>query len=1288
MKRTAGASIRAHGAAAARLLRSYPSTYLLPLLVLGLILGFGLWGVQRIAQAEEDSAQADAVVAAADAALQLQAAACEAVGAAAALASLVVAQPGFAEAVGAFDRVAPRLRAEAPAGAVRLLLLAPAGVVRAVFPGPDEEGLMGADLLNETVNGQPQSRAGALAAVRQRTGPALSGPHRLADGSLVLRSTQAVFVRLPPPGAAAAAAWRLPDAVNPACGLLCAPNASTGEAFWGVAAALVDVTALTRAPAATVTSLRAGSGSRSESESGSGSAAAALEGLAAQGYAYSLEASTPAPSEGAPREGGAEGASGAVVVVAASDPPPSGDPVSVAVRIGDTQWQLWVAPAKGGWRPAWLGGLVAAVVVVAAAVAALMAAALVVGRRQALLLQTLLPKHVIQDLAAGNSVARGERGMTADTPADMLLGMMRTLLEGGAPDLRDVVWVRTALSRNVDFYQPTNLRGTIKGANFDTDVTAALMRQLGAGGGADALSACSEDLTPYNSGPGDADGGGDDDSPFVAISRAGTNGSNIGGGGGGAVGSWDTLTGALTMLLAAPPPPPPLLASATGMYSPTAGVSAVVTATTAGGGGGGGGTEAGGLMVDLVAAEARAPSLLPSPLPSPRAGTPPPSGHGMLETRDSVLGRLRLPGGGGGGSGGGGSFTRQGSGRAGGGAGGWKEKADRERDRDREGSTVRMRIDAAAAAAAAAAGGGGGGGIRAESSLGGGSGSGLAGLATMPSAGRRAAAAAAAALSPSGASVGPPSARDPSQSQAQAHVTVPPPVIEEVERLLASADHWQFDTWRLAEATQGHPLSCLGFFLLHREGLMRTFKINPSTLARLLRAVEAGYSPTIPYHNSTHAADVLQTLHVLMHGTGLTAHYVDRLGLLAAYWAAIVHDHGHPGLTNDFLISTCDPLAVRYNDRSPLENHHCASSFALLLRPELDALAHFGAGDKAAFRKQVIEMVMATDMKQHFAFLSHFNTAHRLAAYSAAAANPSHAGGRPVTRPRHGAVVTAAAHGAASGGPPPPPDPAAPRPLDDAERMLSLQIALKVADIGHLGEDLDVHCRWLGVLEEEFFRQGDREAALGLPISPLFDRAKQGVSKSQVGFYDFVALPLAHALASAFPGAAPILDCFHANYDHWRAVEARAAAANAPAGNGGAPGAAGGPQATVANGHGNGNGNGNGRVSSDTPAGTGAGAAGEGPAGALASSAALPVARGADGAAGGGGGGGGWAAAAAAAAPVRRGAFASVSLAFGAGRPASQPSGRGFMARRSQELSRSPPMAAPAPTRTSTERVK
>ena len=48
--------------------------------------------------------------------------------------------------------------------------------------------------------------------------------------------------------------------------------------------------------------------------------------------------------------------------------------------------------------------------------------------------------------------------------------------------------------------------------------------------------------------------------------------------------------------------------------------------------------------------------------------------------------------------------------------------------------------------------------------------------------------------------------------------------------------------------------------------------------------------------------------------------------------------------------------------------------------------------------------------------------------------------------------------------------------------------------------------------------QGDRERSLGLPISPLADRStSQGVTKAQIGFYEFIALPLVHNLCTVFP---------------------------------------------------------------------------------------------------------------------------------------------------------------------------
>ncbi|GLC47046.1 hypothetical protein PLESTM_002012800 [Pleodorina starrii] len=381
--------------------------------------------------------------------------------------------------------------------------------------------------------------------------------------------------------------------------------------------------------------------------------------------------------------------------------------------------------------------------------------------------------------------------------------------------------------------------------------------------------------------------------------------------------------------------------------------------------------------------------------------------------------------------------------------------------------------------------------------------------------------------------------------------------VSQVERLLSEAHSgWQYDIWALQGATQGHALSVLGFYLIQRAGLISRFGLSAVRLARLLRRIEAGYLDN-PYHNAVHAADVLQTLHVIVHGARLHVHYLDPLGLLAAYLAAIIHDYAHPGLTGDFLVATSHPLALRYNDRSPLENHHCAAAFELLTRhTELDVLEPLSTADKAALRKLVIELVLATDMKQHFSTLTHFNTVHQLASTKSFAAAGSSGEGLLKSAPggrlanvqqefKEALYADGGPDGAAfaSGGP----DAAAAAlaPLDDSERLLSLQVALKVADLGHLAEQMEVHKRWLAALEAEFFLQGDLERQMGLPISPLFDREKQGVSKSQVGFFEFVALPLANALSSAFPGAQPLMECLTSNYRHWRRAEREAAAAAA-----------------------------------------------------------------------------------------------------------------------------------------------
>ena len=47
-------------------------------------------------------------------------------------------------------------------------------------------------------------------------------------------------------------------------------------------------------------------------------------------------------------------------------------------------------------------------------------------------------------------------------------------------------------------------------------------------------------------------------------------------------------------------------------------------------------------------------------------------------------------------------------------------------------------------------------------------------------------------------------------------------------------------------------------------------------------------------------------------------------------FAAIIHDYEHPGLNNSYQMNTESDLALRYNNKSILENHHASAALRLL----------------------------------------------------------------------------------------------------------------------------------------------------------------------------------------------------------------------------------------------------------------------------------------------------------------------------------------------------------------------
>lgn len=75
------------------------------------------------------------------------------------------------------------------------------------------------------------------------------------------------------------------------------------------------------------------------------------------------------------------------------------------------------------------------------------------------------------------------------------------------------------------------------------------------------------------------------------------------------------------------------------------------------------------------------------------------------------------------------------------------------------------------------------------------------------------------------------------------------------------------------------------------------------------------------------------------------------------------------------------------------------------------------------------------------------------------------------------------------------------------DKNKALCLIVHACDISHPAKPWNLHERWTEGVLEEFFRQGDLEASMGLPYSPLCDRHTVHVADSQIGFIDFIVEP-------------------------------------------------------------------------------------------------------------------------------------------------------------------------------------
>ncbi|CAL8240747.1 unnamed protein product [Merluccius merluccius] len=286
-------------------------------------------------------------------------------------------------------------------------------------------------------------------------------------------------------------------------------------------------------------------------------------------------------------------------------------------------------------------------------------------------------------------------------------------------------------------------------------------------------------------------------------------------------------------------------------------------------------------------------------------------------------------------------------------------------------------------------------------------------------------------------------------------------VSEEVRQYLKTPT---FDNWQWEDAE----IMVLLQVMYTDLDFIATFNIEPEVLQNFLFEVYRRYN-NIPFHNFKHCFCVTQMMYGLIWMTDLRSK-IDSIELLTMLTSAVCHDLDHTGYNNAYQINARTELALRYNDISPLENHHSAVAFEILEKTESNIFRNLAMEQYKRIREGIIKCILATDMTRHNEILNKFKSILPVFDFN----NKDH-------------------------------------------KNVLMMILIKVSDISNEARPMEVAEPWLDCLLQEFYNQSDMEKLEGLPVTPFMDRDKVTKPSSQTGFIRFVLLPLFIELANLFP---------------------------------------------------------------------------------------------------------------------------------------------------------------------------
>jgi len=323
----------------------------------------------------------------------------------------------------------------------------------------------------------------------------------------------------------------------------------------------------------------------------------------------------------------------------------------------------------------------------------------------------------------------------------------------------------------------------------------------------------------------------------------------------------------------------------------------------------------------------------------------------------------------------------------------------------------------------------------------------------------------------------------------------------------------EFNIFEL-EKIVGHKnvLPIMGRIMLDSFGLIDEKIMPVDKLDPFLISVTNQYLTSTLYHNSLHGADITQTICLFFNNSNAEeVCHAQVIDLLSIIIAALGHDIGHPGLTNTFQINSSSDMAITYNDSSCLENFHLCTLFKTIRKDEYNIFEKLSPQDYKNIRKKMISEILATDMAIHGKVLN--NIRSKIPEYLLTNEKENNK-----NKIKKFELITDINN----------------EQTTNEEKQALFDYFIHSADLGHNTKIFNISLRWVKLLSEEFWLQGDKERKMNLNISFLCDRDTTIVPKSQVGFIGGFIIPTYNFLIIMFPTLSYTIENAKDNLNKWQ----------------------------------------------------------------------------------------------------------------------------------------------------------